>query len=403
MRQPVTIDPAHARHLILAAQGLVGKRAFGTGTRGTLAAIQHLGYVQIDTLAVVARAHHHTLWTRVHDYQEAHLEALVNTKHVFEYWGHAASFLPMRDYRFSLPRKQIFRTGRSHWFQKDQRVIDYVRDRITAEGPLQARDFATDRRRGSWFDWKPAKQALEQLFMDGTLMVTARKGFQKVYDLAERVLPADIDATMPTTEEYAAYLIDTALRAHAIVSAKNIAYMRSGMQKPVQRALEQLVTTGRVVPLTVGDTSDLYVTTPEILDNNVRISRQVRLLSPFDNTVIQRQRLRHFFDYDYQIECYLPEAKRRFGYFCLPILYGDAFVGRLDPKADRATQVFHVKALHLERPLATKPPFLQALAQALYAFARFHGCREVLLAPPLQTTYQLLHEALGADALAMMQ
>lgn len=398
MRQSVTIDQAHARRLILAAQGLAGNRAFGTGKSGTLAAIRHLGYVQIDTLAVVARAHHHTLWTRVHDYQEAHLDALVGEKHVFEYWGHAASFLPMHDYRFSLPRKQTFRTGRSHWFQKDQRVIDYVRDRISAEGPLQARDFATDRRRGSWFDWKPAKQALEQLFMDGTLMIAARKGFQKVYDLAERVLPAGVDTSMPTTEEYAAYLVDTALRAHAIVSAKDVAYMRGGMQKPVQRALEQLATAGSVVPLTIGNSSDLHVTAPETLDTKIRISRQVRLLSPFDNTVIQRKRLLHFFDYDYQIECYLPEAKRRFGYFCLPILYGDAFVGRLDPKADRAAQVFHVKALHLERPLSTRQPFMQALARALYAFARFHGCQEVTLAHPLKATYRLLHETLAIGA-----
>jgi uncharacterized protein len=396
MKQPITIDNAHARRLILAAQGLASGRAFGAGQLGTLRAIKHLGYVQIDTLAVVARAHHHTLWTRVHDYQEAYLDALVQARQVFEYWGHAASFLPMHDYRFSLPRKHMYRTGRAHWFQKDQRLIDFVRDRITAEGPLQARDFATDRRRASWFDWKPAKQALEQLFMDGTLMVAGRKGFQKVYDLAERVLPDGIDTSMPSPAEYANYLVDTGLRAHGIVSARDIAYHRGGMQRPVHHVLQERAAAGRLVPLTVGESGELHFAAPETLDKNVRISRQVRLLSPFDNTVIQRQRLRRFFAYDYQIECYLPEAKRRFGYFCLPILYGNTFIGRLDPKADRAAQIFHVKALHLESHLANRDNCMQALAQALLSFATFHGCREVFLADSLRAAYPPLSAALGS-------
>jgi hypothetical protein len=395
MRLPTPLDPAHARRLLLAAQGLNSSRVFGAGKLGTRRAVQHLGYVQIDTLAVVARAHHHTLWTRVHDYQETHLDTLVREKHLFEYWGHAAAFLPMHDYRFSLPRKQQFRDGRSHWFAKDQRLMAYVQDRITAEGPLQARDFATDRRRASWFDWKPAKQALEQLFMDGTLMVAGRKGFQKVYDLAERVLPAGIDTSMPTTHEYATYLVDTGLRAYGIVAAKDLAYLRKGMLKPVQQLLQERVTAGQLIPLTLGAESELCFAAPETLDKAARIARQIRLLSPFDNLVIQRHRLRRFFAYDYQIECYVPEPKRRFGYFCLPILYGNTFIGRLDPKADRQTHVFHVKALHLERPIANMEHCMYALAEALVAFARFHDCPEVRLAAALQVAYPSLAAALN--------
>lgn len=392
--QPLTLDSAHARRVILAAQGLTAGWAFGTGQQGTLRAIQHLGYVQIDTLAVVARAHHHTLWTRVHAYQEAHLEALVQARQVFEYWAHAAAFLPMRDYRFSLPRKQTFRDGRAHWFQKDKMLMDYVRDRITAEGPLQARHFVNDRRRASWFDWKPAKQALEHLLMDGTLMVAGRQHFQKIYDLAERVLPPGIDTSMPSEEEYASYLVDIGVRAHGIVSARDIAYHRGGLRKPVQEVLRQRMADGRVVPLTIGTSSERYFATPETLDKHVRMSRQVRLLSPFDNTVIQRHRLRDLFAYDYQIECYTPAVKRRFGYFCLPILYGHTFIGRLDPKADRETQIFHVKALHLERPVAHREHCMQALAQALHTFATFHGCTQVLLTDSLSTTYPSLAAAL---------
>lgn len=173
-----------------------------------LATIDKLGYVQIDTLAVVARSHHHILWTREQDYKEENLfELQEKDKKIFEYWSHAVSYLPMKDYRFSIPRKVAFENNQLKWIQKDKNINQYVLDRIKAEGPLQSKNFEHQRTSpANWFEWKPAKRALEQLFMEGKLMIAKRQGFQKVYDLTERVLPDWVDVTTPTAEEYAYYI-----------------------------------------------------------------------------------------------------------------------------------------------------------------------------------------------------
>jgi len=379
MSRPLPLSSAEAKRLILSAQGLAGASPFGKGKEGALKAIEHLGYVQLDTLAVVARAHHHTLWARNASYKETHLDQLLREKKIFEYWSHAASYLPLRDYRFSLPRKMDYQSGRAHWFKKDKRMMQYVLDRIRAEGALQARDFENDRPRGSWFDWKPAKRALEQLFLDGSLMVAARNGFQKVYDLAERVLPPGTDVSVPTAAELARYLAQTALRAQGLVSAPEAAYMRSNMQGPVKKALRELAEENVAAEVRIEGVEETYFASKEMLHAKTRIKKEVRLLSPFDNSVIQRKRLVRMFGYDFQIECYLPEHKRRFGYFCLPILYGDQFVGRLDPKADRAKKIFYVKSLHLEHPVKDVAHFESQLEKALEEFARFNGCEKVVL------------------------
>lgn len=197
-----------ARILALKSQGLLQPN-FGKGKAGTLSAINHIGYVQIDTLSVAARAHHHTLWTRVPDYKEDYLNQLLEKdKSIFEYWSHAASYLPMNDYRFSLRNKKGYADGKSHWFGQDKKMNKFVLDRIKAEGPLQSKDFEHRRNGpGNWYEWKPAKKALEQLFMEGKLMVVKRQGFQKVYDLSERVLPSNVNTDLPTEKEFAEYLI----------------------------------------------------------------------------------------------------------------------------------------------------------------------------------------------------
>ncbi len=205
------------RRLALARQGLTRPAAFGRGRPGAHRALEHLGYVQIDTISVVARAHNHTLWTRVPNFQPRHIDALLQRKEAFEYWFHAASWLPICDYRFALPRMSM-ENGERSWFDNtDKKLTRHILNRIDQEGPLRARDFE-DTRTGKkqWWDWKPAKRALEQLFMQGELMVTERQSFQKVYDLPERVLPEGIDTTLPTIREYASYLIDTNLRAHGL-------------------------------------------------------------------------------------------------------------------------------------------------------------------------------------------
>ena len=368
---------AKLRRIALDRQGLLRNESFGRGKRAVLRAIEQIGYIQIDTIAVVERAHHHVLWSRVPNYQPVMLERLVRERQVFEYWFHAAAWLPMSEYRFSLPRMRQL-NGERNWFGDcDTRLKREILARIEAEGALRARDFE-DKRSGNsgWWDWKPAKQALEQMFMQGELMVSARDGFQKVYDLPERVLPDWVDTREPTLPEFASHLVDTTLRAHGFATLVSMTYQRKGqgLREAVKRQLQARVEQGQLQRLPLKTNVELYID-PELLESRApRSTAQLRILSPFDNAVIQRQRCRQIFDFDYQIECYLPQPQRQFGYFCLPLLYRDRLVGRLDCKAHRAKGLLEVKSVHIEQPVGDD--FADLLRAALQSFAGFNTCGE---------------------------
>ncbi|MCW3086559.1 MAG: hypothetical protein JWP12_3925 [Bacteroidetes bacterium] len=377
------LSPEQVKTLALHSQGLL-LPAYGKGNKAVVAAIEHLGYVQIDTLAVVARAHHHTLWSRLPDYNEKRLHTLLeNDKQIFEYWSHAASYLPMSDYRFSLPRKKAYADGKSHWFAQDKKLKKYVLDRIKAEGALQSKDFEFKRTGpGNWYEWKPAKRALEQLFMEGELMVAKRQGFQKVYDLTERVLPAEVNTIVPTEKEYAEYLIRKAIQSNGIAEEKEIAYIRKGLREVINKALKKMLKDGELMEVKVeGLGETLFVTSAAQLKSieKIKEKKNIQLLSPFDNAVIQRKRVQRFFDFDYQIECYVPEPKRKFGYFCLPVLYGHSFVARFDPKADRASKIFYIKQMHFEKSFVPDADFNAAFALRLKEFAAFNGCTKIVI------------------------
>ena len=371
---------AKLRRIALEHQGLLRTERFGRGKGASLRAIEQIGYVQIDTISVVERAHHHVFWSRVPNFEPAMLDRLVRERKVFEYWFHAAAWLPMAEYRYSLPRMRQL-NGDRHWFgDGDRPLMRRILSRIEAEGPLRARDFEEPRERSSgWWDWKPAKQALEQLFMQGELMVSAREGFQKVYDLPERVLPEWVDTRPPTLDEFANHLIDTTLRAHGFASMVSITYLRKGqaLRDAVKHSLQARLEAGSLVRLNLKSGYEVFID-PELLESRApRSSGQVKILSPFDNLVIQRQRCRELFNFDYQIECYVPQPQRQFGYFCLPLLYRDRLVGRIDCKAHRAESRLEVKSVHIEHPVDDDFPAL--LAESLQTFARFNGCNEVQL------------------------
>jgi uncharacterized protein YcaQ len=211
--------------------------------------------------------------------------------------------------------------------------------------------------------------------MQGDLMIAGRDGFQKVYDLTERVLPADIDTTPPTTAEYAAHLLDVALDAHGFVAQKEVTYGRRGtaIRKALRAHLDALVGDGALVEFTENDVE--YVARPELLDRAApRHLGRVRMLSPFDNAVIQRDRNVALHEFDYQIECYVPAPKRRFGYFCLPILYGDRLVGRVDCKAHRRDRRLDLLHLHVESDVRDRAAFAAAFGAAVRDFAAFNEC-----------------------------
>ncbi|MEE9254814.1 MAG: crosslink repair DNA glycosylase YcaQ family protein, partial [Pseudomonadales bacterium] len=289
------VESRRLRRIALDAQGLLRNASFGRGRSGALKAIEHLGYVQIDTISVVERAHHHTLWARVPNYRQIHLEQLVRSGKVFEYWAHAAAYLPMRDYRYALPRMQAIASGQRHWFRsRDKSLIEAVLERIRTEGALRARDFETpDGHQGGWWRWKPAKRALEQLFMEGRLMAAGRDGFEKIYDLPERVLTNDTDTSTPTLDEYAEHLVESTTRALGFAQAKECVYHRRGQEirDAVNGILRERVDAGVLVQLRSSDGGGIYYARPAALEQPTpRTRSRVTLLCPFDNVLIQRDR-----------------------------------------------------------------------------------------------------------------
>ncbi len=365
-----------ARKLILLSQRLPPAKQTGNAIVATLSAIEHLGYIQIDTISAIQRAHHHTLWNRNPRYKNAHLDQLLKNQQIFEYWSHAAAYLPMRDYRFSLFRKQAIASGEQrHWYDRDERLMKSVLERIAAEGPLMAKDFeCADKKIGEWRS-KPAKRALEYLFMQGELMIPYRKNFHKVYDLTERVLPHGINTTVPRPEEYARFLITGYLQANGLGQPAQITYLLKNTRPLVSAALQEMVVDGELRQFAVAGNS-YYALPASLALLDKRLARgKLKILSPFDNLLIQRKRIKELFGFDYQLECYVPEEKRQYGYFSLPILWDGKLVARMDCQADRKESLLHIRHLALEPGLVKTEALACALGKELVPFLQFNNCR----------------------------
>ena len=371
-----TLSLQEAQKAVLISQGIHNEKKIGHGKEATFKAIKAINYVQIDSISVVERAHHHSIWNRAENYNSSHIEQLLKDKQIFEYWSHAAAYLPMADYRYSLPRKNAFAQGQQQWFKRDEKNMSLVLERIKAEGPLQAKDFKDTRKnKTGWWDWKPAKKALEQLFIEGELMVVKRQSFQKVYDLTERVLPEHIDTRMPSEEEYYQHLIINYLKANAIGTTEQITYLLKGLKTPVNKHCLQMLEQGLLITIMVNNQSYFALPNIESLLNNRLSKNKVKILSPFDNLLIQRKRTKALFNYDYQIECYLPANKRKVGYFNLPLLWGRTFAGRMDAKVDRKLGVLNINNLHIETDKSDE--FVADLKVALNKFLSFNKAASI--------------------------
>jgi hypothetical protein len=371
------LSPAEMVQLNQQLQGLHlandGRGSVQSGPDRTLQLIQQLGYLQIDSIYVVQRAHHHILHSRLSDYQPDWLAQLQACGQIFEYWSHAAAYLPMADYRYSLFRKAQLQQGKKHWFDANHQQMQLVRRRIAQEGPLKSSDFVkTEQKKGSWWDWQPAKQALEQLFMQGELMVCRRDKFEKVFDLTERVLPVGVDQRLPDLTEMVGYLINRALDSHGFATAAQISYLRQGLKKPVLQQLLERQAGGELARFGLQGQQYFY---RQQLPALVRAPAKVWLLNPFDNLLIQRQRVQHWYAADFQLEVYLPAAKRQVGYYNLAIVYRDQWVGQVDVKADRQQQVLLLQHLVLTKQPPQRAAFGRALVRALADYAAFNGCK----------------------------
>lgn len=384
---PITISLADARVIAVRAQGLADDPApFGLGKPAVLKAVQHLGYIQVDTISVLQRAHHHVLWSRVPDYSPEMLHALQSPDGaVFEYWNHAASYLPTSDFRFSLPLMRRYR-GQLHWANPCPELdsaMARIKRLVRRDGAFRISDIEPQGAEvKGWFKSAPDKmerRALHELWMRGDIMIASRQGFQKVFDLPGRVLPESVGMKRPTERETAEFHVRRALRALGIARAQELHYLHdAGRAGDIRNALARLVKAGEAMELQIAEDPKVPVyALREALELAMPLEEKlVRFLSPFDNATIQRKRLKWLFDFDYTVEIYVPQAKRKYGYFVLPILWGDRIIGRMDAKANRPTRELLIHNLVFEPTVTAadwkiaKPAFLEAMRQ----FAAFQGC-----------------------------
>lgn len=352
MSRPVLLTQLEARRIWLSAQRLTERAPFGSGVAGVVETIAHLGYVQIDTISVVERAHHHILFTRLPDYRRADLaQAQSVDKAVFEYWTHALAYIPTADLRYFLPEMKRHEQAPSQWFtqvaDKDyRRVLRTIR----ADGAISIRDIEDEELREKTHPWasrKPSKAALQLGFYNGRLAIAERQGMVKTYELMERHFGWEKRPKPATERQVTEYLLERALRAQGVVSLDSICHLNA-RQKPAMRELiERRVKARRLKPVSIEGVKDAHWAAPEVLAAiPAETPPLVHVLSPFDPLIIQRKRTNLLFGYDHIFEAYVPKDKRRFGYFTLPVLVGEDIVAVLDLKTDRAAGRLLIQAWH---------------------------------------------------------
>ena len=370
-----SLSAAEARGLALRAQG------FGdTSLVEPLEVLERLGAIQLDSVNILARNHLLVPFARIGPYSTDALQtALYTQRRGFEYWGHMASWLPIDEYRYFLPRMARMRESTRGWWARIRAehadVYPLVLERVRAEGPLGAAAFEDPRAgRGTWWDWKPAKLVLEDLLDQGLLMCTARTaGFARLYDLTERVLPPGLDTTAPSQAEASTYLLRRGLRALGVATANEVAdYYRLKPTEGRAAGFAALREDSEVVEVEVEGWRAPGLSTRAALDGQLRApEHRPTFLAPFDNLMWERNRIERIFGFRYRVEIYVPEPRRQYGYFVMPLLARGQLGGRADLKLDRKAGVLRVRGLWLE---GAEPSEAQSALQDL---ARYLGARDI--------------------------
>lgn len=337
--KPLSI--AAARRIWLRAQRLDTKAPFGDGASAVAAAVDHLGYVQIDTINVIERCHHHILFSRIPDYRRADLkQAQSADKSVFEYWTHALSYVPSKDIGIFLPAMKAHKREGHKWFSSVTPADTRKVMRLLREGPLTIRDIEDDvltEKEHLWQSRKPSKRALQLAFYGGVATVSERNGMLKTYELMTRHFGWDKPPKPASASARTAYLLDRALRAQGLVSLDSICHLDAPSKKAVRGLIEGRVRRKELVPVALENAGKLeHWARPEVLEQvGDADPGLVHILSPFDPLIIQRKRTELIFGYGHRFEAYVPKEKRVFGYFALPVLVGDDIVAAIDLKTDR--------------------------------------------------------------------
>jgi uncharacterized protein YcaQ len=341
--KPVSLTRSDARRIWLRAQRLDERAPFGSGPEATRRAVEHLGYVQIDTINVIERCHHHILYTRIPEYRREDLrQAQSVDKSVFEYWTHALAYLPTQDFSFFRPAMRDYQNGPAKWYQSvTKKDLGKVITLLRKDGALTIRDIDDDvlvDKEHPWASRKPSKRALQLAFYRGIVTISARAGMLKTYELTERHFGWEKPPKPASDRQYSEYVLDRALRAQGLVSLDSACHLDAPLKPAIRKLIEGRVRRKALLPVAIEDAGKTeHWATPETLDTVPQGDPTlVHLLSPFDPLTIQRKRLNLFFGYDHRFEAYVPKEKRTFGYFALPVLVGEDIVAAIDLKTDRA-------------------------------------------------------------------
>ncbi|MFB2597687.1 winged helix-turn-helix domain-containing protein [Herbiconiux sp. P17] len=365
-----TISPALARRVALAAQGFGAPRVAQPGTRQFGLLLRRLGLLQIDSVNVYERSHYQPVFARLGGYDKAVLDKLTYGRTVTEYWAHEASFLPIETLPLMEWRKDDYRdyfaTHPQSWGASNTETMAWLLAELEAKGPLRASDIEheSNKRQGPWWGWSDVKRGLETMFRQGDVVSAGRIRFERAYALPEQVLPASVLNTTVPRVSAIRELVSISARAHGIGTAKDLADYFRLKQVDAQPAIDSLVESGELLPVTVPGWNR-----PAWLHRDARLPRRLSaaaLLSPFDPVVWERDRALRMFDFHYRIEIYTPQPKRVYGYYVLPVLIDDRIPARVDLKSDRQSGVLRVQAAWAEPGLVADdvPRIAQLLREA---------------------------------------
>ena len=372
----IKISKTKAQNAWIHAQRLDQATPFGKGATAVTKAVNHLGYVQIDTINVIERCHHHILFNRIPGYERRHLhEAQTENKTIFEYWTHALSYVATTDYKYFVGQMKNINTLNGTWFSTVT-AAEYrkVRNLIRKEGPISIRDIKDDvpiEKTHAWGSTKPSKKALQLGFYKGEFVVGEREGMLKKYELTDTHFGWSSKPAAVNAREYSEYILNRALKAQGIVSLDSICHLDAGQKPKIEKLIETQHKTGRLLEVEIHEAEKIrHWARPEFITEKFNTSKFTHILSPFDPLIIQRKRLKLFFDYEHLFEAYIPKEKRKFGYFTLPVLMQNKIVALLDLKTDRIQKKLLVNNwVWREKSKSTDRKIL--IEQQLHRFEKF--------------------------------
>lgn len=375
-----------ARHLHLAAQGLLRKPTRRARATDILATVQRMSLLQIDTINIVARSPYLVLFSRLGNYSPQWLDEALKHGELMEYWAHEACFLPRSD--FSLVRHRMLAPDKMGWKYRHEWMLEHAQEiealiaHIEQNGPVRSADFEHPRKGTSgWWEWKPHKRHLEGLFTAGKVMVIERRNFQRVYDLTHRVMPHWDDERHLLPQAQAEHrMLENSARSLGLFRAEWLAdyYRLRQPSLPLERMQEE----GTIIPVEVEKLGPAWLHTDLLTQLEQGIAGKLTathstVLSPFDPVVWDRKRAEQLFGFNYRLECYTPAPKRQYGYFVLPLLHRGRLVGRMDAKMHRKDAVLEIIALYLEAGEKPSRSLEQGLLTAISDFARWQGAQRI--------------------------